>query len=71
LELFDRHCAPLIAGLLNPVPGDAVFPRQKRSLLDRLYHRLTAALDQIVPAIGLAPSSINENKIPVGAPITA
>jgi hypothetical protein len=53
------------------VPGDAVFPRQKRSLLDRLYHCLTAALDQIVPAIGLAPSSINENKIPVGAPITA
>jgi hypothetical protein len=71
LKLSDRLCAPLAAGLLNPVPGDAVFPRQNRSLLDRLYQRVTAALDQIVRAIGLAPSSINENQIPVGAPITA
>jgi hypothetical protein len=71
LKLFDRLCAPLTAGLLDPVPGDAALPRQKRSLLDRLYRRLTAALDQLTRAVGLAPASTNENKIPVGAPITA
>jgi len=71
LKLFDRFCAPLTAGLLNPVPGDAALPRQKRSLLDRLYQRLTTALDQLTAALGLASSSTNENKIPVGAPITA
>jgi hypothetical protein len=70
LKLFDRLCAPLTAGLLDPVPGDAALPRQKRSPLDRLYHRVTAALDKLTRAVGLAPSS-NENKIPVGAPITA
>jgi hypothetical protein len=71
LKLFDRLCAPLTAGLLDPVPGDAALPRQKRSRLDRLYQRLSAALDQLIRAIGLAPSHHNENKIPVGAPITA
>ena len=69
LKLFDRLCAPLAAGLLNPIPGDAALPPQKRSRLDRLYQRLSAALDHLVRAIGLA--STNENKIPVGAPITA
>jgi hypothetical protein len=71
LKLFDRLCAPLAAGLLNPVPSDAVLPRHKRSLLDRLYQRLTDALDQLIRALGLASSSANENKIPVGPPITA
>ena len=71
LKLFDRLCAPLTAALLNPVPGDAALPRQKRSLLDRLYQRLAAALEQLTRAIGLATSSANENKIPVGALITA
>jgi DNA invertase Pin-like site-specific DNA recombinase len=71
LKLFDRLCAPFTAGLLNPVPGDTALPRQKRSLLDRLYQRLTTALDQLTTALGLASSSTNENKIPVGAPITA
>jgi hypothetical protein len=69
LKLFDRLCAPLAAGLLNPIPGDAALPPQKRSRLDRLYQRLSAALDHLVRAIGL--SSTNENKIPGGAPITA
>jgi hypothetical protein len=68
LKLFDRFCAPLAAGLLNPVPGDDVLPRQKRSLLDRLYHRLTAALDQLTRAIGLPFSPTNENTILVKAP---
>jgi hypothetical protein len=61
----------ITAGLLSPVPGDAPLPRQKRSLLDRLYQTLTTALDRLTRAIGLAPSSDNENKIPVGAPLTA
>jgi hypothetical protein len=71
LKLVDRLRAPLTAGLLSPVPGDAALPRQKRSLLDRLYQALTTALDRPTRAIGLASSSSNENKIPVGAPITA
>ena len=71
LKLFDRLCAPLTASLLDPVPGDATLPRQKRSLLDRLYQRLTTALDQLIRAIGLKSSPHNENKVPVGAPITA
>ena len=71
LKLVDRIYAPLAAALLSPVPGDAAFPRQKLSLLDRLYQRLTAALDQLTHAIGLASSSAYENEIPVGAPITA
>ena len=71
LKLVDRIYAPLAAGLLSPVPGDVAFPRQKLSLLDRLYQRLTAALDRLIRAIGLAPSSSYANEIPVGAPITA
>jgi len=62
LKLVDRIYAPLAAGLLSPVPGDATFPRQKRSLLDRLYQRLTAALDRLARAIGLASSSTNGNE---------
>ena len=71
LKLFDRLCAPLAAGLLNPVPGDTPLPRQRLSLLDRLYQAVSTALDRLIRAIGLATSSINENKVPVGAPITA
>jgi hypothetical protein len=71
LKLFDRLCAPLAAGLLNPVPSDADFPRQKHARLDHLYQRLSTALDQLIRAIGLASSPHNENKVPVDAPITA
>jgi hypothetical protein len=71
LKLFDRLCAPLAAGLLDPVPGDATLPRQKRSLLDRLYQRLSTALDQLIRAIGLKSSPHNENKVLIEAPITA
>ena len=71
LKLFDRLYAPLTAALLNPVPGDAALPPQRRSLLDRLYHSLTAALDKLTRAIGLISLTANQNKIPVGAPITA
>src|SRR5262249_9640621 len=71
LKLFDRLCAPLATGLLNPVPSDAALPRQRLSLLDCLYQAVSTAIDRLIRAIGLASSSINENKVPVGAPITA
>src|SRR6516164_7776997 len=70
-KLFDRLCAPLAAGLLNPVTGDAALPRQKLSLLDRLYQGVSTALDRLIRAIGLVSPPTNENKVPVGAPITA
>jgi hypothetical protein len=70
--LFDRVYAPLTAGLLQPVAGDAALLQHKRSSLDRLYQRITDALDRLLHALGLTLSpSINENKIPVDAPITA
>jgi hypothetical protein len=62
---------PLAAALLSPVPGDSALLRHKRSLLGRLYQRLTTALNQLIRAIGLASSPINENKFPVEASITA
>jgi hypothetical protein len=71
LKLFDRLCAPLAAGLLDPVRGDAALPRQKLSFLDRFYQGVSTALDRLIRAIGLVSSSTNENKILVGAPITA
>jgi hypothetical protein len=39
LKLFDRVYAPLTAGLLQPVAGDAALLHHKRSPLDRLYQR--------------------------------
>jgi hypothetical protein len=62
LKLVDRLCAPLTAGLLSPVPGDAALPPQKRSRLDRLYQTLTTALDRLTCAIGLASSPGNEKQ---------
>jgi hypothetical protein len=71
LKLFDRVYAPLTTGLLNPVPGDAALSPPKRSGLDRLYQRITDGLDRLLRALGLVFSQpVNENKIPVHAPIT-
>jgi hypothetical protein len=53
LKLFERIYAPLTAGLLNPVKGDAGLPPQKRSQLDRLYQRVVDDLDELVTAVGL------------------
>jgi hypothetical protein len=53
LKLFERIYAPLAAGLLNPVKGDAGLPPQKRSQLDRLYQRVVDDLDELVRAVGL------------------
>src|ERR1700758_941769 len=72
LKLFDRIYAPLTAALLHPIPADQALPKRRRSPLDRLYQRLTDALDDLLRALGLAFSPpINENKIFVDAPITA
>jgi hypothetical protein len=72
LKLFDRIYAPLTAALLHPIPTDQALLNPKRSPLDRLYQRLTDALDRLLRAVGLAfSSSIIENKILVDAPITA
>ena len=72
LKLFDRIYAPLTAALLHPIPADQALPNPKRSPLDRLYQRLTNALDHLLRAVGLAVSPpVNENKILVDAPITA
>jgi DNA-binding transcriptional ArsR family regulator len=53
LKLFERVYAPLTAGLLSPVGADAKIPDQKRSQLDRLYHRVIDDLDALVQAVGL------------------
>jgi hypothetical protein len=72
LKLFDRIYAPLTAAVLHPIPADKALPSRKRSLLDRLYQRLTDALDDLLRALGLAFSRpANETKILVDAPITA
>jgi len=72
LKLFDRIYAPLTAALLHPIPADQALPNRRRSPLDRLYQRLTDALDDLLRALGLAFSPpINENKIFVDVPITA
>ena len=39
LKLFERIYAPLTAGLLQPVRGDAQLQTQKQTQLDRLYMR--------------------------------
>src|SRR6266480_1404524 len=72
LKLFDRIYAPLTAALLHPIPADQALPNRKRTPLDRLYQRLTDALDHLLRALGLTVSPpMNENKIFVHAPITA
>jgi hypothetical protein len=72
LKLFERVYAPLTAARVHPVPGDTALAPRKRSLLDRLYQRVTAAFDRLLHAVGLAPiPTSNENKILVHAPINA
>jgi hypothetical protein len=53
LKLFERVYAPLTAGLLSPVRPDVRLPDEKRSQLDRLYHRVIDDLDELVQAVGL------------------
>jgi hypothetical protein len=53
LKLFERIYAPLTAGLLRPVRADAQVPPERLTQLDRLYHRVSEALDHLVSAVGL------------------
>lgn len=53
LKLFERIYAPLTAGLLSPVRGDARLQAKHRSQLDRLYQRVVDDLDALVRAVGL------------------
>jgi len=53
LKLFERIYAPLTAGLLRPFPADNQLQNQRLSQLDRLYRRVTHAVDDLVQAVGL------------------
>src|SRR5262249_34221509 len=53
LSLSERLYAPLTAGLVQPAGSDAPAPPEKLSQLDRLYHRVSEALDRLVSAVGL------------------
>lgn len=53
LKPFERVYAPLTAGLLSPLRGDATLPSQRRSQLDRLYQSVVDDLDALINAIGL------------------
>ena len=53
LKLFERIYAPLAAGILSPIKGDARLHPHKQSQLDRLYQRVVDDLNQLVRAVGL------------------
>jgi len=53
LKLFERIYAPLSAGLLRPFPADDKVQQQRLSQLDRLYHRVIHAVDDLLNAVGL------------------
>ena len=53
LKLFERIYAPLTAGLLRPFPADKQLQQQRLSQLDRLYQKVTNALDLLLHAVGL------------------
>jgi hypothetical protein len=53
LKLFDKIYAPLAAGLLHPYRGDRIMADERLTQLDKLYRSVTAALDQLVAAVGL------------------
>jgi DNA-binding transcriptional ArsR family regulator len=53
LKLFERIYAPLTAGLLPPFPEDKQLQQHRLSQLDRLYQKVTNALDLLLHAVGL------------------
>ena len=53
LKLFERIYAPLTAGLLRPFPADKELQQHRLSQLDRLYQKVTNALDLLLHAVGL------------------
>jgi hypothetical protein len=53
LKLFERIYAPLTAGPLRPFPADSQLQQHRLSQLDRLYQKVTNALDDLLHAVGL------------------
>jgi hypothetical protein len=53
LKLFEKIYAPLTAGLQVPFSGDANLPDNTISNLDKLYLGISAALDNLLEAVGL------------------
>ena len=53
LKLFDKIYAPLAAGLLHAYRGDRLISEERLTQLDKLYRSVTAALNQLVAAVGL------------------
>ena len=53
VKLVEKIYGPLTAGILTPIPGDAVLPPERISPLDTLYRAVTDALDRLVGALGL------------------
>jgi hypothetical protein len=51
--LFDKIYAPLAAGLLHPYRGDRLLSEERLTQLDKLYRSVSAALEQLVAAVGL------------------
>jgi hypothetical protein len=53
LKLFEKLYAPLTAGVLDPVNGDASLTGNRISNLDKLYLAVSTALDNLLEAVGL------------------
>jgi hypothetical protein len=53
LKLFEKIYAPLTAGLLEPLPGDARLREDRIAQLDKLYLAVGRALDNLLEGIGL------------------
>ena len=53
VKLVEKIYGPLTAGILAPIPGDAVVRPERISRLDTLYRAVTDALDRLVGAVGL------------------
>jgi hypothetical protein len=53
LKLLEKLYAPLTAGVLDPVSGDANLRGDRLSNLDDLYLAVSPALDNLLEAVGL------------------
>ena len=53
LKVFEKLYAPLLNGILKPFKDDAQLHNNRTSLLDRVYHTVSSALDLLVDAVGL------------------
>jgi hypothetical protein len=53
LKLFHKICAPLTAGVLEPVADDDRLPPERRGKLDRLYAAVDRAVQQLCQQVGI------------------